>query len=227
MEELWKWFVDNLSSEWHVVVRAPVPVLIMATLLYLFARWERGRIIANQRSQIANEHSISDNLRSIISLKDQELATVKNAAGSIPEVTMTSLADIERQIADHNRDITKLSARRLEAHQRDRITQTASQHRSKIYILSEMGASDGPMFMSDLAKAFRDAGWEVDTAVSVPILEPSESGLFVVIPEGAIPVDPPQQFVLQALRDAGLDFNLERLNMPDPSPVKIVITPRA
>ncbi len=105
----------------------------------------------------------------------------------------------------------QLKPRRVNAQQRQIITEKSkvpSGAQYAVTIVYEGGCWDCPQYAADLDEAFRSIpGWLVSHRVMMGLRERPPQGVAVVVGDPARP-SPQESLVLQALRAAGIDFDL-------------------
>ena len=78
---------------------------------------------------------------------------------------------------------------------------------SRIKILSDAAAPDVKRLADALTATFNGAAWHVETGIVLDIANSPATGIALLVPD-PVRLTPPQQSIAEALRDAGLAFDL-------------------
>lgn len=205
-----------LIAEWEVVKSAPF-AFVAALVVIGFGIW---KVVQWQHS---NRH---DDSRSRLELAETKVRDYEaKLAGASPDEARARIDQLEHRI-------DALKPRTVSADQRQRITAIVAPGGARIISIAVDGATpDGNNFARGLGAAFTSAGWLVQNAMVMGLGNPPASGVGLQVIDPAA-FTPDEGVVVQALREAGIEFDLmpgapERPMPGHPSPVaRITITNR-
>lgn len=211
MEALIKYF----ANEGRVILQAPaifaIAIVLVGGIIWAALGWKYS-------SQIAN-------LQSRISLRDDQIGDYKDKlSGATPDEAKKRLDALELQVK-------ALSPRRLTNEQKAQIAHTVGGKTALISIARDAAVGDTAPYTADLAQAFQDGGWHVQTPMVFGIGRPPATGV------GLLAVDPhalslAEATIKRALEAVKIDFDVQEGGPPpalagEPANVRLIITARA
>ena len=186
-------------NQFGTVAHAPVPFLAALIVSWIvigwLARWRfRNRI---------------DNLQSLTNLREAQLQDYKDKMnGASPDQAKARMDALESRLFEVLSQVASLAPRTLTDRQRRAALAVLDRFRgSRIKILSDAAAPDVKRLADALTATFNGAAWHVETGIVLEIANPPPTGVALLVPD-PVRLTPPQQSIAEALRDAGLAFDL-------------------
>jgi hypothetical protein len=186
-------------NQFGTVAHAPVALLaaliVTAIVIGWLARWRyRNRI---------------DNLQSLTNLREAQLQDYKDKLnGASPDQAKARMDALESRLFEVLAQVAALAPRTLTDQQRRAALAVLDRFRgSRIKILTDAAAPDVKRLADALAATFNGAAWHVETGIVLDFADAPPTGVALLVPDPAR-LTPPQQSIAEALRDAGLAFDL-------------------
>jgi hypothetical protein len=194
--------ISHMGDEWRLVTHGPVlfivSVLIVGSLAYGIARGQYEARMAT--------------LKERLDFKDDQVKEYKDKlSGATPDEAKARFDALERRV-------TQIGGRRLTRDQRDRLMHSVigAGAGAFISIAYAMSQGDCGAYATDFARTFSDAGWDVENVATMGLESESFRGTSVVV-TNATALQPLESTVLNALRNAEIQFDLEEGGAPQPS----------
>ncbi len=196
--------VKYLTTEWGVILQAPVIYLTSAALVAVFVWTVFQWSYANR---------IND-LEGRVKFRDDEISDYKRKlSGATPEEARNRIDALELQIAS-------LAPRRLSVEQRQKLLGVIRGNQFRIDITRDMGAHDARRFCHDFIETFRIAGWLIQDPQVMGLGNPPFSGNAIRVRD-PVNLRPAEALVKQALEAANIPFDVQpglRVTSPMPLP---------
>lgn len=193
-------FIEYLAAQGQVVIGAPIPFLVCVLITALGIYWFVGKLYDARLLTVQGER---DSERGEVSRLRARLEEFKDKlASNTPDEAKARLDALEAQVA-------AFKPRRLSNEQRTAMTAILTRAVGAVDVTLDMACGDGRPLAGDIIWAFQNAGWEVQNPSVMGPANPPPQGLGVRIVDPANPTLR-QAGILDALRDAGVHFDLQR-----------------
>jgi hypothetical protein len=212
--------VGSVSRQFETVLSAPVPFLILISLVGLFI-WRYLHHHFNGR--------MSDK-DSLLQLRDAQIQDYKEKlSGATPDEAKARIEALEVRLNQTASRIEALGPRRISPDQIDLMVQVLEQRRgSSVSIVSDGISGEAAQISKGLVAAFRSAAWKVTTPMVLGLGNPPVSGiaLRVVNPDR---LTEQEECVAKAFTAALLDYDVQAAGARLPiecigDPVEVVLT---
>jgi hypothetical protein len=198
-------FITYLLGEAKVIAEAPVAfvalVLVIGLMMYLAVR-----------------HQFADRLESMqarIQLKDDRIAAYEaKLQGKSPDEAAAVIEDLKRRLA-------ALEPRSLSNDEAETLRAILSRQPSVVEIAHDGASAGTKKFYSQLAAAFQQSGWDVQSSMIIGLGNSPSTGIALV----GDPNDPATQIAIEAFRRAGIqcDQQFAQRHGGDP-PLQVIVT---
>jgi hypothetical protein len=150
-----------------------------------------------------------ENLQTLTDLREAQLQDYKDKLnGASPDQARTRMEALESRLFEVLSQVASLAPRTLTDRQRRAALAALDRFRgSRIKILSDAAAPDVKPLADALTATFNGAAWHVETGIALEAADSPPTGIALLVPDPAR-LTPPQQSIAEALRDAGLAFDL-------------------
>jgi hypothetical protein len=190
---------QSVWNQFVTVAHAPVPLLAaliaLGIVILWLARWRfRTRI---------------ETLRSLADLREAQLQDYKDKLnGASSDQARARMDALESRLFEVLAQVASLAPRNLTDQQRRAALAVLDRFRGcRIKILSDAAAPDVKRLADALIATFNGAAWHVETGIVLEIANAPASGVALLVPDPAR-LTSPQRSIAEALRDAGLAFDL-------------------
>ncbi len=192
-------FVDQAQAVWPLVKGAPFLVLLLIALLSLVI-W----LILNWRYQATIE-----SLKSRLELKDDRIVDYERKldVGS-PDEAKAKLKELELRL-----DL--LEPKIISADAQGKMTAALRCSNGVADIVHDISSRNAQIFADNLARVFREAGWEVRRPMVMGVTNPPISGLSVKV-KNPNQLTEVEKAAVSSINAAALRFDLDGGLMPDP-----------
>ena len=190
---------QSVWNQFGTVAHAPVPLLAALILSWMLILWVFRRLFQNR----------IDNLQSLTDLREAQLQDYKDKLnGASPDQAKARMDALESRLFEVLSQVAALAPRTLTDQQRRAALAVLDRFRgSRIKILSDAAAPDVKRLADALTATFNGAAWHVETGIVLEIANAPPTGIALLVPDPAR-LTPPQKSIAEALRDAGLAFDL-------------------
>ena len=203
----------TISKGWVVIAGAPVQfigsVISLGTIAYLASRWRYKATIDGHKAAIDGHKSTIEHLTERLRGKDDQLSDLKEKVGT------DSPSEIKMRIDGLEVQLARLAPRRLSEDVINRIVDSLRVSPGAVSIANDSAVADAQALAVDLARAFSNAGWAVERPFVLGISRPPPTGIGVLIAEPSSPT-PKQGVIIDALRNVGIAFDLQRDSQKHP-----------
>jgi hypothetical protein len=190
---------QTIWNQFEAAARAPIPLLAAAIVVWIVIRWHaRGQF----RRRI-------DNLQSLANLREAQLQDYKDKLnGASSDQAKARMDALESRLDEVLSQVAALAPRTLTDQQRRAALAVLDRFRgSRIRIVCDAAAPDVKRLAEALTATFNGAAWHVETGIVLEIANSPATGVALLVPD-PLRLTPPQQSIAEALRDAGLAFDL-------------------
>lgn len=191
---------QTIGRQFMTAWNAPVPFLAAMAAGWFVLRWY---LKGQYETRISNAEST-------IALRNAQLQDYKDKlSGATPDEAKARMDALESRLDHMGPQIAALAPRRVGPEQRQMIVTALDAFRGCAIVIAADGASpDASQLSKGLTAAFNSAAWHVQSAMVMGIANPPPSGVGFLV-ENPSHLTPQQNSVVEALRAAGLDFDLQ------------------
>lgn len=197
---------EKIVSQFAAVAATPVPftvaALVAAGIAWWMIDWRYSTLLANRDSEISL-------------LKGQRDDYKEKLNGATPDQAKARIEKLEAKLAE-------IEPRRISQQQRATLIprlKRAAAEKPPIVVVASEGAGDNVQLAADLASVFRAAGgWNVHETSVIAISNRPASGILVNVRDKK-QMSPEATSVVQALRDAQIEFDLKDQPRPTTLPM--------
>jgi hypothetical protein len=190
---------QSVWNQFGAVAHAPVPFLAALIVSWIVIGWLARRRFRNR----------IDNLQNLTRLREAQLQDYKDKLnGASPDQAKARMDALEARLFEVLSQVASLAPRTLTDQQRREALAVLDRFRgSRIKILSDAAAPDVKRLADALTATFNGAAWHVETGIVLEIANAPPTGVALLVPD-PVRLTPPQQSIAEALRNAGLAFDL-------------------
>ena len=190
---------QSVWTQFAAVAHAPVPFLTALIVSWIAIGWLAR---AKFRTRI-------DNLQSLADLRGAQLQDYRDKLnGASADQAKARMEALEARLDDVLSQVASLAPRTLTDRQRRAALAVLDRFRgSRINLLCDAAAPDVKRLADALTATFHGAAWHVETGIVLDIANSPVSGVGLLVPDPAR-LTSPQQSIAEALRDAGLAFDV-------------------
>lgn len=205
-------FAKAIWEQFLLVGHAPVPfltaVLFAGWLIWLFVKHSYDIRLAN-----------ADSTKQLLERKLQDYSD--KLSGASPDEAKARMDALEARL-------DAMGPRKVSPEKRQDMVKILSKFSGQLAsIAHDAGASDAQVLSKGIAAAFTDSGWRVQLPMVMGLGNPPQTGIGVSVANPA-QLTPEEQSACDALRSAGLDFDLQvgakRWNDRENFAVEIVVS---